>query len=111
MDKSKITGLGGLLAGIVGSVCCVGPVILGGLGFGVGVIGFVRDLGFLHIPMMALAFLLLGAAFYMRYQKADPQMGNSAACEVAPGKRNKGIVFLCTTMVLTLLLFVYPFLR
>jgi len=78
MDKSKITGLGGLLAGIVGSVCCVGPVILGGLGFGVGVIGFVRDLGFLHIPMMALAFLLLGAAFYMRYQKADPQMGNSA---------------------------------
>jgi hypothetical protein len=79
MDKSKITGLGGLLAGIVGSVCCVGSMILSGLGFGVGVIGFARDLGFHHIPMMVLAFLLLGRLFISviekeTYQKKTPSL-------------------------------------
>jgi hypothetical protein len=111
MDKAKITGLGGLLAGFIGSVCCVGPVILGGLGFGVGAISFARDLGFLHIPMMVLAFLLLGTAFYMRYQKADSHKGNSATCEVVPGKRRGNSIFLWAATVLTLILFTYPYLR
>ena len=111
MDKAKITGLGGLLAGVIGSVCCVGPIILGGLGFGVGAISFARDFGFLHMPLMVLAFLLLGTAFYMRYQNAGPQKDNSAACEVAAEKRNNGSVFLWGAAFITGALLVFPFLR
>ncbi len=111
MDKSKITGLGGLLAGVIGSVCCVGPIILGGLGFSVGAISFARDFGFLHLPLMALAFLLLGTAFYLRSRKADPQIGNSAACVVTPGKRNKSSIFLWAATVITVALFIFPYLR
>ena len=111
MDKAKITGLGGLLAGVIGSVCCVGPIILGGLGFGVGAISFARDFGFLHMPLMVLAVLLLGTAFYMRYQNAGPPKDNSTAGEVAAGKRNNGSVFLWGAALITGALLVFPFFR
>ena len=111
MDKVKITGLGGLLAGVIGSVCCVGPIILGGLGFGLGAISFARDFGFLHMPLMVLAFLLLGAAFYLRYRKGDSPKENSVACNVTPGKRQSKNIFLWAAMAVTLILFIYPYFR
>jgi predicted lipid-binding transport protein (Tim44 family) len=111
MNKEKLTGLGGIAAAVIGSVCCVGPIILGGLGFGVGAISFARDFGFLHLPMMVLAFLLLGTAFYLRSRKADPQKENSLACEVVPGKRQRSGIFLWVATGLALILFIYPFLR
>ncbi len=111
MDKAKITGLGGLLVGVIGSVCCVGPIILGALGFGVGAISFARDFGFLHMPLMVLAFLLLGTAFYLRYRKGDAEKENSPVCNVTPGARHKGGIFLWGATALILILFIYPYLR
>lgn len=110
MDKIKVTGLSGLLAAGVGSICCVGPAVLAGLGFGVGAISFARDFSFLHLPMMVLAFLLLGTAFYIRYRKGNLQKENSLACEVTPGKRPRNNIFLWVATVLTLILFIYPYL-
>ncbi len=109
MNKEKLTGLGGITAAVLGSVCCVGPVILGGLGFGVGAISFARDFGFLHLPMMVLAFLLLGTAFYIRYRKGNKE--NSLACEVVPRKRKRNGTFLWIATGLALILFIYPYLR
>lgn len=111
MDKVKVTGLGGLLAGVLGSVCCVGPIILGGLGFGVGAISFARDFGFLHMPLMVLASLLLGTAFYLRFRKGDAEKEKPGTCDVSSGKRNKGSIFLWGATALTLILFIYPYLR
>lgn len=111
MNKIKVTGIGGLLAGVVGSVCCVGPAVLAGLGFGAAAVSFARDFGFLHLPLMALAIVLLGTAFYLRYRKEDSQQENSPACEVTPGKRNRGGVFLWAATVITVALFVFPYLR
>jgi len=111
MNRENLTGLGGLIAAGVGSVCCVGPIILAGLGFGVGSISFVRDFGFLHLPMMVLAILLLGSAFYLRYQKENLRIEKSSACEVSPGKRQGKGAFLWVATALTVLLFSYPYLR
>ena len=108
---SFTTGLGGLLAGVIGSVCCVGPIILGGLGFGVGAISFARDFGFLHMPLMVLASFLLGTAFYLRYRKGDAEKEKPGTCDVVSGKRNKGSVFLWSAALITVALFVFPFLR
>ena len=110
MDKVKITGLGGLLTGVIGSICCVGPIILGGLGFGMGAISFARDFGFLHLPMMILAIVLLGTAFYLRSRESYPQKENSLACDVVPGKRQRSGIFLWVATGLALILFIYPFL-
>ncbi len=110
MNKEKWTGLSGFLAAGIASVCCVGPVVLAGLGFGTGAVSFARDFGFLHLPMMVLAFLLLGTAFYLRNRKADPQKDNSLACEVTPGKRPRNNIFLWVATALTLILFISPYL-
>lgn len=109
MDKAKITGFGGLLAGVLGSACCVGPAIFVGLGFGVSTASFLRDFGFLHIPMMILAFLLLGTAFYIHYRKGNKE--NPVTCEVTPGKRPRNGIFLWVATALTLSVFIYPYLR
>ncbi len=111
MDKVKLTGLSGLFAAGVGAICCVGPAVLAGLGFGVGAISFARDFGFLHLPMMMLAIVLLGAAFYMRYHKAGTQKESSATCDVVPEKRQSKSVFLWVATAFTLFLFIYPYLR
>ena len=111
MDKVKITGLSGLFAAGVGAICCVGPAVLAGLGIGVGAISFVRDFGFLHLPMMILAIVLLGAAFYMRYPKGGTQKKNSLAYQVVSGKLQRNGIFLWAATVLTLILFIYPYLR
>lgn len=111
MDKVKLTGLSGLFAAGVGAICCVGPAVLAGLGFGMGAISFARDFGFLHLPMMMLAIVLLGAAFYMRHQKAGPPKASSVACDVVPGKRQRNNIFLWAATALTLILFIYPYLQ
>jgi hypothetical protein len=111
MNKEKWTGLSGFIAAGIGSVCCVGPVVLAGLGFGAGAVSFARDFGFLHLPMMVLAFLLLGTALYLRYRKGNIQKENPITCKVVPGKPQRSGIFLWVATALTLLLFIYPYLR
>ena len=81
MDKTKITGIGGLVAAGIGSVCCVGPAILAGLGLGAGALSFVRSFGFLHLPMMVLAFILLGSACYLHFKKSNEVDSAPDGCE------------------------------
>ncbi len=111
MDKIKVTGIGGLLAGVVGSVCCVGPAVLAGLGFGTAAVSFARDFGFLHIPLMVLAVVLLGTAFYLRSRKVGSQEESSAACSVEAGKWQSKNIFLWAATAITAALFAFPYLR
>jgi len=69
MDKAKTTGIIGMIAGGIGSICCVGPVILTGLGLGTGSLSFVRSFEFLYMPMMILAVVLFGTAFFFHFKK------------------------------------------
>lgn len=85
MNKVKVTGIGGLIAAGIGSVCCVGPVVLAGLGFGAGAIGVAQGFGVLHWPMLILAVLLLGSAFYFHSRKNKSDV-NAGCCETTPDK-------------------------
>ncbi len=89
MGKAKITGIGGLLAAGIGSVCCVGPAILAGLGFGAGALSFVRSFGVLHLPMLILAFILLGTSFYLHFRKPNKGNSKSDCCETTPEKNEQ----------------------
>ncbi|MFQ5451640.1 MAG: hypothetical protein ACE5E9_13515 [Nitrospinaceae bacterium] len=81
MNKKTVTGMGGLIAAGAGAFCCIGPPILASLGFGAGAIGFARDFGSLHLPLMVLAVLLLGTAFYLhRRDKDKARPGNAGKC-------------------------------
>ena len=108
MNKAKTTGIIGMIAASIGSICCVGPVILTGLGLGTGVLSFVRSFGFLHMPMMILAVGLLATAFFFHFKKSSSD--SLAECCNTPNSENKATkIFLWTGAVLTLFLFLFPY--
>ncbi|MCH8208505.1 MAG: hypothetical protein IIA62_05565 [Nitrospinae bacterium] len=109
MDKAKLTGIGALLAAGIGSVCCVGPAILAGLGFGAGALSFVRSFGILHMPMVVLAFILLGSAFYLHFRKSNKVNSGPGCSEVEPGQTKRTRTILWTATGLTLFLFLLPY--
>lgn len=109
MDKISTTGLGALIAAGVGSVCCVGPVILAGLGFGAGALSFAREFGVLHMPMMVLAFLLLSGAFYFHFQKRRVSIKKEECCEPSVSNKSKTHAILWLATGLTAILFLFPY--
>jgi len=108
MDKAKTTGIIGMIAAGIGSICCVGPVILAGLGLGTGALSVVRSFGIFHMPLMILAVVLLGTAFFFHFKKKSS--GSSAECCETPEGGNKTTsIILWTGAVLTLFLFLFPY--
>ena len=68
------TSAGGLIAAFLGSICCIGPLVLAALGVGVGTTGVLAGTaGFLKglLPyrpaFISLTILLLGFSFYLVY--------------------------------------------
>jgi len=108
MNKAKTTGIIGMIAGGIGSICCAGPVILTGLGFGAGALSFVRSFEFLYMPMMILAVVLLGTAFFFHFKKKSSD-SLAECCEASEDGSKTTAIILWTGAVLTLFLFLFPY--
>jgi mercuric ion transport protein len=77
--KASRKGLiGAVLAAVAASVCCVGPLVLLGLGIGGAWVGTLTAFEPFRPYLMALTVLFLGYAFYKIYSKPKPE-------ECAPG--------------------------
>lgn len=109
MDRNSGLGLGALIAAGIGSVCCVGPAIFAGMGLGAGALSFARGFGVIHMPMMILAFLLLGTAFYFQFRKKGEPPSNPKCCEPTEFKKRNSKTILWATTALTLFLFLVPY--
>lgn len=108
MDKKKITSIGGAISAVFASVCCVGPVVLAGLGISAGGIGFVKGFGKFHTLFMILTFVLLGSAFYFTYRERCKPVDQTTGCCPAENKKNRIILWIAT--VVAILFLVLPFL-
>lgn len=78
--------IGGLVASVFASICCIGPVVFAALGVGVGATGFLAGTaGTLKALLpyrpwfIGLTLLLLGMSFYYAYRNP------SAACATEVG--------------------------
>lgn len=109
MEKEKLATLGGVFAAAVGSVCCIGPIVLAGMGLGAGAIGVAQGFGILHWPLMILAFILVGTAFSLFYRKRALAVNNKEYCEAGTGKTFRNPAWLWTALVLTVSLFLFPY--
>ncbi len=96
------------------SACCVGPVVLGGLGIGASTVGFLGGVaGFVKalVPFQAFfiagAVIFLGLNFYAVYgAKCTLCLDHSTA---GLKKRKKEIVLLWTNTVMVLLFILSPY--
>lgn len=58
---------GTIVSAILASICCIGPLILAGLG--IGSVGIFSSLERYRLIFMLVTFAFLGAAFYLTYRK------------------------------------------
>jgi len=68
-NKSGLLIGGGVVAGIVASLCCVGPLVLTVLG--VSGAAVLSKFEILRIPMILLVFAVFGIAGFLLYRKRN----------------------------------------
>ena len=97
--NAKASLLAGVLAGIGASVCCVGPLVLLGLGVGGAWIGNLTAFEPYRPVFIVLTFLFLGLAFrklYLVPQACAP----GTSCENPHIRRRQRSLFWWVTMAL-----------
>lgn len=105
--NEKVGVIGAIGAAIVASVCCIGPVVLAGLG--VGAVTAAQQFAPLRPYFLALTAALLGLGFYFAYRK--PKRAAVCAGEVceAPRVARWGRPFLWIATVIAAALVTFPY--
>ena len=102
--KSAVTFAGTIVSAILASVCCIGPLILAGLG--IGSIGVFSSLERYRPLFILITFALIGTAFYFTYRKKKTA---DACCEIKKNRIKKIILWVIAVIAFALLLFPYLF--
>lgn len=105
MEKEKATLFGALGAGLLASACCIGPLVLAGMG--VGAVAAAQQLELLRPLFVALTFLLLGVGFYLAYRKPRTAACEGEVCERPAARWGRPLLWLVTVLVLALVAFPY----
>lgn len=115
--KAVITAAsaGGLIAALLASVCCIGPVVFAALGVGVGATGFLAGTAAalkVLLPyrpaFIGLALVLLGVSFYLAYRRPTIAGVSCQGCVPASGFRlNRLLLWIITLFVVALVLAPY----
>ncbi len=82
--KEKFAGAGALVSAAVASICCLGPLVLAGLGL--GGLGLAAGLTRYRPFFIGLASLLLGTAFFFAYRRREVRCADGR-CELRSGGR------------------------
>lgn len=100
--------VGAVISAIGASICCVGPLLLLGLGIGGAWIGNLAAMERYRPYWMTATLVFLGLAFFRIYRKPKEVVctpGN--ACSSDGSRRNKIILWIVTALVLGLLALPY----
>lgn len=100
---AKFAGM--IVSAILASICCIGPLILAGLG--IGSIGIFSSLERYRPLFITITFAFIGVAFYFAYRKKKTA---DACCDINDIKKNrvkKVILWVITALAVGLVLFPY----
>jgi len=100
--KLNVSLIGGLLAGIATSLCCIGPLVLLSLGFGGAWVSNLVALKSYRPVFIVMALAALVVAYSLVYKPASDQACEEGkVCAVPPTKRlYKGLFWGVTVLVL-----------
>lgn len=105
--NEKVGVIGAISAAIVASVCCIGPVVLAGLG--VGAVTAAQQFAPLRPYFLALTAVLLGLGFYFAYRKPKrAAVCDGEVCE-APRVARWGRPLLWIASVIVAALVTFPY--
>jgi copper chaperone CopZ len=94
MEKEKLTTTGAIMAAIIASLCCIGPVVIALIG--IGSIGVFAAFEPVRPYFIGLTVVLLALAFYFTYRKREVICADGT-CEIkSAGRWNKIAVWFAT---------------
>ena len=122
MRSATLTGLGGLVAAFLGSLCCVGPLVFVTFGVGAGLASTFEPLRPLFGVLMAG---FLAAGFWSVYGRrrvptaasapggatsatCDPAYGPDVATCAVPARRGRDVVILWAATIVALVFWTFP---
>src|SRR5229473_4871668 len=103
--KERSLAIGSTLAAFVASLCCLGPLLLGGAGLGAA---FVATFAPLRPYFLGVSAILLAGGFYFVYRKpkaAEACAGETCAPESGTRRLAKPLLWLATLAVAALAFF------
>jgi copper chaperone CopZ len=103
--KERSALAGSLITGLLASICCLGPLVLGAVGL--GSIGFASALAPLRPWFLGLTGLLVAFGFYLAYRPVRTECAPGEACAAPVSRRGQRMVLWCVT-VLAVALATYP---
>lgn len=105
--NEKVGVVGAIGAAVLASICCIGPVVL--VGLGIGAVTAAQEFAPLRPYFLALTAVFLGLGFYFAYRKpkAAPAC-DGEACEVPRLARlGRPLLWVATVVVVGLVTFPY----
>lgn len=97
--------IGSIIAAIVASLCCIGPVVLAILG--VGGASLFPKFGNFRLYSIGITFVLLGLGFYLTYRKREV-ICEDGTCKIkSAGKWNRIALWSATILVVFFVAFPY----
>lgn len=110
MQRFSLTSIGAVVSATLASLCCVGPLVLAGLGIaGLGSAGLAVSIFEPYRPyLMGFTVLFLGVGFFITYRKQEASCEEGKAC-VVPGSLKMRKVGLWSVTGLTALMLAVPY--
>lgn len=104
--NEKLGVLTALGAAILASICCIGPVVLAGVG--VGAVAAAQTFAPYRPLFLAITAVFLGSGFYFAYRKPKHAVCDGEVCETARVARwSRPLLWLATVIILALVAFPY----
>ena len=95
--KNKYLTAGSIITAVLASICCIGPIVL--VGLGVGSVAFFSRFDAYRPYLIAAALLLLVPAFYLAYRKREVKCEDGSCKIESAGKWNKISVWFAVLIV------------
>ena len=108
MKREGVLVGGSIVAALLASVCCIGPILIAVLGVGVGVAGVFPWFESIRPFLAILTIALFGTALYMTYRRQKEECAEGEACAVPSTKRlQKTMLWIAGVVALMSLTFPY----
>ncbi len=104
--KERGALVGSLIAGLLASVCCIGPLLLGAVGL--GSLGFATALAPLRPWFLGLTGVLIAIGFYLAYRPRPAEACAAGEVCAAPASRRNQRLVLWAVAALAVALATYP---